>query len=216
MDFELEDLTWAVRHGEAETTVELVEEGLREGTAPRAVLDAMITGIQALGELFKDGQVFLPEVLISVRALNRGLPLLEPHLKGEAAEAKGTVVLGSITGDIHDIGKNLVGMMLAGNGYHIVDIGIDVRADKFLAAVEENRPQIVAMSGLLTTTIPHFETVIGELDKSGLRRDLKIMVGGAPVTPDYARDVGADGYADDCVTAVDEANRLLQILAETG
>ncbi len=213
MSFELDELTDAVRCGDANDVVDIVEAELERRTDPRKVLNAMITGIQALGELFKDGQVFLPEVLVSVRAMNGGVAILEPHLVGMDIETKGTVVLGTVAGDIHDIGKNLVGMMLAGNGYRIVDVGINAPAGKFVAAVEQNQPEIVAMSGLLTTTMPQFETVINELEKSGFRNAIKIVVGGAPVTLKYAQSAGADGFAEDCVTAVDEVNRLLQVLA---
>ncbi len=213
MGLDLDDLTEAVRCGDADDVVDIVKDELEHRTDPHKVLNAMICGIQALGDLFKDGQVFLPEVLVSVRAMNRGVGLLEPHLAGANIETKGTVVLGSVAGDIHDIGKNLVGMMLTGNGYKIVDIGINAPVGKFIAAVEQNQPEIVALSGLLTTTLPQFEIVANELEKAGLRGGLKVMVGGAPVSPEYAQTVGADGFAKDCVTAVDEANRLLQSLA---
>lgn len=209
MNSELDELRRAVRYGEAEDVVEIVEEQLQLGTPAGKILGAMIKGIQALGELFKDGSVFLPEVLVSVRAMNHGTAILKPHLSVDDAGAKGTVVLGSVAGDIHDIGKNLVGMMLAGNGYRIVDIGVDARADKFVQAVRENSPNIVAMSGLLTTTIPQFGVIVSELEKAGLRSGIKVMAGGAPVTKEYALSSGADGFATDCVTAVDEANRLM-------
>lgn len=212
MGLELEELTEAVRYGEAEDVVEIIGEQLQQGTAPGNILNAMIEGIQALGELFKDGSVFLPEVLVSVRAMNGGTAILKPYLSDDATNAKGIVVLGSVAGDIHDIGKNLVGMMLAGNGYRVIDVGIDAVAAKFVGAVRDNTPQIVAMSGLLTTTIPQFEIVMKELDNAGLRDSVKVMVGGAPVTPDYAKLVGADGFAKDCVAAVDEANRLLMLV----
>ncbi len=213
MDLELEELANAVRYGDAEDVTDIVESELKRNEDPQLVLNAMIKGIQALGELFKDGEVFLPEVLVSVRAMNRGVAILEPLLAGVDIDSKGTVVLGSVAGDIHDIGKNLVGMMLAGNGYNVVDVGINAPVSKFMAAVEQNQPEIIALSGLLTTTMPQFEIVINELERQGHRGAVKIMVGGAPVTPEYARLVGADGFADDCVTAVDEANRLLKTMA---
>ncbi len=213
MDLELEELANAVRYGNAENVIDIVKGKLQRKEDPQQVLNGMITGIQALGELFKDGEVFLPEVLISVRAMNKGVAILEPLLAGMDIDSKGTVVVGSVAGDIHDIGKNLVGMMLAGNGYHTVDVGINAPVSKFIAAVEQNQPEIIALSGLLTTTMPQFETVINELEKQGHRGAVKVMVGGAPVTPEYARLVGADGFAEDCVTAVDEANRLLKTMA---
>ncbi len=204
-----EDLFASVRYGDAQDVVEIITEELAAGTDPNALLDVMIGGIQALGELFKDGAVFLPEVLISVRAMNRGTELLKPHLASNAQANRGSVVLGSVGGDIHDIGKNLVGMMLSGNGYRVIDLGVDVKVATFLKAIEEHQPDLLAMSGLLTTTIPQFSVVIDASEQAGLRRGLGVMVGGAPVTQEYATKVGADGWAEDCIAAIDEAGRLI-------
>ena len=176
------------------------------------ILDkGLVPGVQALGQLFKDGQVYLPEILISTRAMNKGLEKLQPHLAGVDIHKKGTVVLGTVEGDLHDIGKNLVGMMLGSNGFNVVDAGVDVSADSFASAAKESNADIVAMSGLLTTTITYFPTVIEALGKAGLRDKVKVMIGGAPVNRAYADKIGAEGFAEDCVSAVDEAARLMAL-----
>jgi 5-methyltetrahydrofolate--homocysteine methyltransferase len=184
---------------------------------PQTVLDeGLVTGLRQLGELIKDGQAFLPEILISVRAMDAGLAVLQPHLAGHAAPSRGTVVVGTVEGDLHDIGKRLVAMLLRGNGYALVDLGVDVAADAFVEAAAGHGADIVALSALLTTTTPQFSRVIAALSDSGLRRRVKVMVGGAPVSRALADEVGADGFADDCVLAVDEAERLLGSTAAEG
>jgi len=169
-----------------------------------------MAGMKELDALFKGGQVFLPEILISVRAMDAGLELLGPLLADEGQEHKGTVVLGTVAGDLHDIGKRLVGMLLRGNGFAVVDLGVGVEAAAFAAAVTEHQADIVALSALLTTTTPEFRHVIETLAQAGVRERVSVLVGGAPVTPALADEVGADGYADDCMRAVDEAERLLR------
>jgi len=213
MDSILEELSQAIKKGDHEASVRLVKEALGVGIQPADILEkGMVPGIQALGELFKDGQVFLPEILISVRAMNKGLDKLKPYLMNTEILKKGTVVLGAVEGDLHDIGKNLVGMMLECNGYKVVDLGVDVNADLFVSAARENKADIIAMSGLLTSTIYNFKRVIELLEKAGLKGKLKVMVGGAPVNRAYADEIGAEGFAENCVTAVDEADRLMAIL----
>ncbi len=209
----LEKLSQAIEKGDHTESVRLVKEALGVRIQPADILEkGMVPGIQALGELFKDGQVFLPEVLISVRAMNKGLDELKPYLMNTEILKKGTMVLGTVEGDLHDIGKNLVGMMLECNGYKVVDLGVDVNADLFVSAARENKAGIVAMSGLLTSTISYFKRVVELLEKAGLKGKLKVMVGGAPVTRAYADEIGAEGFAENCVTAVDEAGRLMAIL----
>jgi 5-methyltetrahydrofolate--homocysteine methyltransferase len=208
----LENLSTAVCDGDDKKAVELVKEALENQTPALDILnEGLVPGVQALSKLFKDGQVYLPEVLISVRAMNRGLEVIKPQLASKDLGNKGTVVVGTVEGDIHDIGKNLVGMMLKSNGFEIVDTGCDVSADSFLSAVRENNADIVAMSGLLTTTVTYFSTVIEALKEAGLRGKVKVMVGGAPVSQEYADEVGADGFAADCVSAIDEATRLMKL-----
>ena len=207
----LNTIAHAVRDGDDQKTVELVKDALEKKTSAVDILNlGLIPGVQALSSLFKDGQAYLPEILISVRAMNRGLELLQADLGAVDLNKMGTVVLGTVEGDIHDIGKNLVGMMLKSNGFDVVDIGVDVPADSFINAVKENDADIVAMSALLTTTMPSFKTVIDALRESALRENIKIMIGGASVSQDYADEIGADGFAPDCVSAVDEAFRLMK------
>jgi 5-methyltetrahydrofolate--homocysteine methyltransferase len=208
----LEMISSAVRKGNHEEAVKLVRDALNNTMAPADILSkGLVKGIQALGESFKDGQVFLPEILISVRAMNRGLEALKPHLIESDIPKRGVVVLGTVEGDLHDIGKNLVRMMLEGNGYQVFDLGVDVKIGSFIDAVRKHKADILAMSSLLTTTIQGFRKVIEALDDAGMRNNLKVMVGGAPVTRAYADEIRAEGFAEDCVTAVDEADRLVRL-----
>ena len=164
-------LSQAVQDGDDKKVVQLVKEALGEGLAAVDILEkGLVPGVQALGQLFKDGQVYLPEILISTRAMNRGLEELQPHLGGVDIHQKGTVVLGTVAGDLHDIGKNLVGLMLGSNGFNVVDAGVDVSADSFVSAAKESNADIIALSGLLTTTIIYFPAVIEALEKAGLKK----------------------------------------------
>jgi 5-methyltetrahydrofolate--homocysteine methyltransferase len=207
-----QNLSEAVRDGDEEKTVEFVKEYLKNKVAPNDILNkGLVPGVQALGKLFKDGEAFLPEVLISVRAMNMGLAVLQPHLSVKDVGSEGKVVLGTVEGDIHDVGKNLVGMMLKSNGFNVIDIGVDCSPESFIDAVKENHPDIVAMSGLLTTTITGFPIVIEALKKAGLKAKTKVMVGGAAVSQEYATEIGAEGFAEDCVSAVDVARRLMKV-----
>ena len=201
-----QNLSDAVRDGDEENTVKLVKEALAGKTPAIDILNkGLVPGVQALGKLFKDGQAYLPEVLISVRAMNYGLEVLQTHLSAKDVGNKGRIVLGTVEGDIHDVGKNLVGMMLKSNGFDVIDIGVDVPADAFLRAIQENKADILAMSGLLTTTITYFPVVIEALKKAGLKGKTRVMVGGAASSREYADEIGAEGFAVDCVSAVDEA-----------
>ena len=205
-------LSQAVQDGDDKKVVQMVKEALAEGLPAMDILDkGLIPGIQALSQLFKDGQVYLPEILISARAMKKGVVELEPYLADTNIHNKGTVVLGTVEGDLHDIGKNLVGMMLDSNGFNVVDAGVDVSADSFVSAAKESNADIVAMSGLLTTTIIYFPTVIEALEKAGLKGKVKVMIGGAPVTRAYAGEIRAEGFAEDCTAAVDEAARLIKL-----
>ena len=159
------------------------------------------------------GRYILPEILISTRAMNKGLEELNPYLAGVDIHNKGTIVLGTVQGDLHDIGKNLVGMTLGSNGFNVIDMGGDVSADSFASAAKESNADIVAMSGLLTSTIIYFPTVIEALEKAGLKNKVKVMIGGAPVTRELADSIGAEGFAEDCTSAVDEAARLMTLVA---
>ena len=210
-------LSQAVQEGDDKKVVQLVKEGLAEGLPATDILEkGLIPGVQALGRLFKDGQVYLPEILISTRAMSKGLEELQPHLAGVDIYKKGTVVLGTVEGDLHDIGKNLVGLTLGSNGFNVVDVGGDVSADSFVSAAKESNANIIAMSGLLTSTITYFPTVIEALGKAGLKNKVKVMIGGAPVTRELADSIGAEGFAEDCTSAVDEAARLMALVEKEG
>lgn len=208
-------LSQAVQGGDAKKVVQLVRESLAEGLSAVDILEkGLVPGVQVLGQLFKEGKVFLPEILVSIRAMNKGIDELQPHFASVDIHQRGTVVLGTVEGDLHDIGKNLVGMMLGSNGFNVVDVGIDVTADSFAKAAKESNADIVALSGLLTTTITYFSTIIEALEKAGLKNKVKVMIGGAPVTRAYADEIGAEGFAEDCASAVDEADRLMALVAK--
>jgi 5-methyltetrahydrofolate--homocysteine methyltransferase len=170
----------------------------------------MLTAMEVIGGRFRDGTVFIPEVLLSARAMNEALAVLEPYLAKEKKDASGKVLIGTVRGDLHDIGKNMVATMLRGVGFDVVDLGINITADDFVAQVEKHRPDILGMSALLTTTMPEMKKVIDLLAARGLRGEVKIMVGGAPVNEKFARDIGADGYGADAGSTVDLAKTLLR------
>ena len=206
------DLSQAVQEGDRTKVVQLVKEALAEEIPAIDILEkGLVPGVRALGRLFKDGQVYLPEILISTRALKQGVEQLKPYLADTDIHNKGTVILGTVEGDMHDIGKNLVGMMLESNGFNVVDVGVDVSADSFASAAKESNADIIALSGLLTTTMTYFTTVIEALKKAGLKNKVKIMIGGAPTSRAYASEIGAEGFAEDCSAAVDEAARLMTL-----
>jgi 5-methyltetrahydrofolate--homocysteine methyltransferase len=199
----------ALIKGDRNTVVSLCQQAIDEGAPPADVLQkGLIAGMSVVGERFKKNEVYVPEVLIAARAMHGGLETLEPHLKEGGVEPIGTVVLGTVKGDLHDIGKNLVGMMMQGGGLKVVDIGTDAPAEKFVEAAKESGAQVIAMSALLTTTMPQMPDVIQALQSAGL--EVKTMVGGAPVTDSYAKEIGADGYAPDAASAVDTAMDLLK------
>lgn len=200
----------AVQNGDDKTVVPTVEEALEVGLSASEILDkGLVPGIQALGERFKSGEVFLPEVLISVRAMKRGIEVLKPYLSEEEVQKQGTVVIGTVEGDLHDIGKNLVKLMLEGNGFRVIDLGVDVEATIFADAALKHNTDIVAVSALLTVTMVNIPQVLAALESLGLRDKVKVMIGGAPVTQEFADSIGAEGFADDCASAVDEAKRLM-------
>jgi 5-methyltetrahydrofolate--homocysteine methyltransferase len=206
----LDDLRQSVIDGEMNVTQELVQKTLAEKMPPEQILkDGLISAMEEVGRRFECGEFFVPEMLISARAMKSGLALLRPHLIAANVQAVGKVVIGTVQGDLHDIGKNLVGMMLEGAGFDVVDLGADVSPDKYVAAVKEHRPDLVACSALLTTTMPRMENVIHSLKEAGLRDRVKMMIGGAPVTDKYATDIGADGYAPDAGSAASLAKELI-------
>jgi 5-methyltetrahydrofolate--homocysteine methyltransferase len=186
----------------------LVDQALAEGIPTRRILnEGLIAGMEKLGVLFKNNEVFIPEVLVAARAMNAGLTKLEPYLIKDKIEPKGLVVIGTVKGDLHDIGKNLVAMMLKGSGYKIVDLGADVAPDRFVDAARQNKADVVALSALLTTTMVQMKAVIQAVLAAGLT--VPVIVGGAPLTQDYADQIGAKGYAADAASAVDIVHRLM-------
>jgi len=203
------ELANAVQNGDDDEAVKMVKDALAEGVPALEILDeALVPGIQQLGELFKDGEVFLPEVLIACRAMDKGVAELKPYLTAGEMHKKGKVIIGTVEGDLHDIGKNIVRLMLECAGFDVVDLGVDVPATAFVNAVKEHCPDILAMSALLTITMTNMPEVIESLEKAGLRDRVRVMIGGAPITREYADQIGAEGFAEDCASAVQEAERL--------
>ena len=203
-------ISQAIQDGDEKKVVQTVEEAIKNGMLATDILDkGLVPGIQALGERFKGGEVFLPEIMISARAMNRGVKVLKPYFTGEEMGKQGAVVLGTVEGDLHDIGKNLVKMMLESNGFRVIDVGVDVPATSFADAAREEKADIVGVSSLLTITMNSIPEVVDALERSGLRDKVRVMVGGAPVTREFADSIGVEGFAEDCVSAVDEAKRLM-------
>mgnify|MGYP006276858471 CR=1 FL=1 len=197
--------------GNGPRVIELTNAGLAEGMTPSQILfEALIPSLEEVGARFERGDYFVPEMLIAGKAMAGALEILRPLLADTGAESVGTFLMGTVKGDVHDIGKNLVNIMLEGAGFTVIDIGVQAAPEKFIKAIEEHKPDIVGMSAFLTTTMPMFKTNIHEITKAGLRDDVIIMVGGAPVTQEYADVVGADGYAADASTAVRRAKELLE------
>jgi len=204
----LKDLQEALLAGKKLEVEVLVDKALAAGLpAARILNDGLIVGMERLGIMFKNNEVFIPEVLVAARAMNAGLAKLEPLLVKAKVQPRGTVVIGTCKGDLHDIGKNLVAMMLRGNGYKIVDMGIDVSPEKFVEAARSSNASVVACSALLTTTMVQMKAVVEALRAAGLK--IPVVIGGAPVTRDYADQIKAQGYAPDAASAVEEVGRLL-------
>lgn len=189
--------------------IDHVDKLLEEGTSASNILQmGMLPSMEVIGQRFKDGTVFIPEVLMSARAMNLATEHLEPYLGEKKAGTGGKILIGTVHGDLHDIGKNIVATMLKGVGYEVIDIGINIPTDEFLRQVEEQQPQILALSALLTTTMPEMENVIHQIESHGLHRQVKVIVGGAPVNQKFAQDIGADGYANDAGQAVEIVRRF--------
>jgi 5-methyltetrahydrofolate--homocysteine methyltransferase len=204
-----ERLSTAILEGNEERIPKLVQKGLDEGLAPKDILDnGLIVGMNEVGARFKRGDMFVPEVLMSAKAMQAGLELLRPHLIASGAKLMGTIVIGTVKGDLHDIGKNLVGMMCEGAGFEVIDLGFNVAPEKFVEAIKKHQPDIVGMSALLTTTMRAMGYTIKAIEEAGLRNEVKIMVGGAPVDAEFAERIGADGYGSNAPTASELAKRL--------
>lgn len=198
--------------GYADEVVEEVEEVLARGMTPYEVLtNGLVAGMDIVGVDFRDGILFVPEVLMSAKAMKAGMVILRPLLAETGAPSIGTVVIGTVKGDIHDIGKNLVGMMLEGAGFEVFDIGINNSVEEYLAAIQEHQPDILGMSALLTTTMPYMRVVIDTLKEEGIRNDLIVLVGGAPLNEAFAEDIAADAYCRDAAVGVETAKKFMQI-----
>ena len=210
MEAELKDIYEGILNGDNKALPGAVQKALDSGQKPEAILNGgMIAAMSEVGRLFEEGEYFVPEMLISARAMQAGLAVLKPLLAQAGVASSGKVIAGTVKGDLHDIGKNLVCMMLEGAAFEIVDLGTDVAPEKFVEAVRTSGAQIIAMSALLTTTMPNMKVTIDALKQAGLRDQVKIMVGGAPLTHKYAEEIGADGYASDASRAVATAKELI-------
>ena len=207
---DLQALADALIKGDRNKVVELTKKALSENVAPASILnDGLIAGMGVVGKRFKANEVYVPEVLIAARAMKGGMEVLQPALVAAGVQPLATVVLGTVKGDLHDIGKNLVGMMLTGGGLKVVDIGTDAPAEKFIEACKTSGAAICAMSALLTTTMPQMTEVVKALKASGVK--VKTIIGGAPVTQSFADEIGADGYAPDAASAADKCKELLGV-----
>jgi len=197
-----EELREAVVEGQMNVAVAKVRQGLADGVDAGTLLrEGLIAAMAVVGQLYEDGEIFVPEMLVAARAMNGALAELKPHLVEQGVAPSGKVAIGTVQGDLHDIGKNLVAMMLEGSGYEIVDLGVDVAPDKFIRAIRDG-VDVVAMSALLTTTMTHMQTTVSAIQGAGLRDQARIIIGGAPITKTYADEIGADGYAIDASSAV--------------
>lgn len=206
----LEALTRSVIEGDAARTNELTRQLLNDGlTAERLLTRALIPAMRVVGDRYESGEIFVPEMLLSAHAMKGAMQILGPLLAESGVESKGKVVIGTVKGDLHDVGQNLVAVMLEGSGFEVVNLGVDVAEDRFIGAVKANEADILAMSALLTTTMVNMKVVLDSLEESGLRQRVKTMIGGAPVSQVYADQIGADGFAPDAAAAVKLAGRLL-------
>ena len=206
----INDISDALQRGKKKEVTKLVQQAIDEGIDATTILkDGLLSGMNIIGEKFKNDEVFVPEVLVAARAMNAGTALLKPLLSGDAAEPLGKACIGTVKGDMHDIGKNLVAMMIESAGFEVIDLGVDVPVEKFIEAVRENPDvKVVGVSALLTTTMPAMKETVEALNKEDFRKDIKIMVGGAPITPEFAEEIGADAYTADAASAAQVAKSL--------
>lgn len=210
MDPKLEPVFEAIVEGNKVAAEEQVQAALDAGLSAEDILKkGLVPAMTEVGRMFEEGDYFVPEMLISARAMQSGLAILKPYLVDSGVESTGKIVIGTVQGDLHDIGKNLVGMMLEGAGFELIDLGTDVSAESFIEAVSTNNPDIVAMSALLTTTMPSMKSTLDALIEAGVRDNIKVIIGGAPVTAEYASEIGADGFAADASRAASLAKELI-------
>lgn len=202
----LEDISAFLQRGRAPKVKELVAQAIEEGIEPKVILEeGLLAAMGVVGEKFKRNEVFVPEVLVAARAMNAGVEVLRPYLVASGVTAKGVAVIGTVKGDLHDIGKNLVKMMLEGKGLTVIDLGVDVSADTFVEKAKEHNAQIICCSALLTTTMMEMKSVVEKAEKEGIRESVKIMIGGAPITQSFCDSIGADYYTPDAASAADVA-----------
>lgn len=206
----LEEISEALQKGKAKVVKELVQQVIDEGVDPKRILnEGLLSGMSIIGEKFRQNEIFVPEVLVAARAMNAGLTILEPKLAEVGNEPVGKAVIGTVKGDLHDIGKNLVSMMIKGAGFEIIDLGVDVEAETFVKKAEETGADIICMSALLTTTMNNMKSTIDLLGEKGIRNKYIVMVGGAPVNDNFAKQIGADYYTADAATAADTAKKAI-------
>lgn len=206
----LEEMSGFLQKGRAKNVKALVEQALSENVDPKLILnEGLLSGMMVIGEKFKNNEVFVPEVLVAARAMNAGLAILEPKLVEVGNEPVGKAVIGTVKGDLHDIGKNLVAMMLKGAGFEVIDAGVDVDAATFIEKAEENGVDVIVMSALLTTTMPNMKVVIDDLNEKGIRNKYIVMIGGAPVNTAFAEQIGADYYTPDAASAAEVAKKAV-------
>lgn len=211
-DIILKDIGSALARGDRATVAKLTKEALDKGLGVKTILeDGLIASMNAIGEKFKANEIFIPEVLIAAKAMHAGIAVLEPLFASSGIKPMGKVIIGTVKGDLHDIGKNIVSMMLKGACFEVMDLGIDVPPGKFVEIVQAKGADIIAMSSLLTTSMGAMKDTIKLLKESGVRDKVKIIIGGAPITQSFADSIGADGYAKDAATAVDKAKELLKV-----
>nr|ANI69961.1 corrinoid protein [Eubacterium limosum] len=206
----LEDIQNCVLDGELDEIKDLVQKAVDEGIDPATIInDGLIGGMNIVAPLFKSGEMFVPEVMESADTMNEGMQVVKPLITDADMLTKGKVIIGTVNGDLHDIGKNLVVLMMESRGYTVVDLGVDVKEDQFVQAIKEHKPDIVGMSSLLTTTMMKIDDTIKVINDAGVRGDVRIIIGGAPISQEFADDVGADGYSEDASTAVELCDRMM-------
>jgi 5-methyltetrahydrofolate--homocysteine methyltransferase len=208
----MHEIAFSLIKGDQHAVDRLTQQALSDGFSANTVLDeGLVSGMAVVGIKFRDNIIFVPEVLISARAMKAGMVYIEPILSASGIEPLGTIIMGTVKGDLHDIGKNLCIMMLRGSGFVVHDLGVDTKPDEFMQAVEEHDANVLGMSALLTTTMPNMGRTIRAFEDQGMRESVKIMVGGAPVTQEFAEDMGADGYGENAIACVDMAKELLGV-----
>jgi len=208
-----EEIAQSLVAGQASKVKEFVQLAVDQGTSAQTILDkGLIPGMDIVGRKFKANEIYVPEVLVAARAMHAGMDILKPLFAKTGIRHIGKLIIGTVKGDLHDIGKNLVSIMMEGAGFEVIDLGVDVTSEKFVAAVKENNPQIIGMSALLTTTMLSMKSTIEALESAKLRNRVKVIIGGAPVTQRYADEIDADGYEDDASSAVEKTKELLEIV----